>query len=186
MTKKRQFLGWWFVAIHVQSSVTLRYWVPLSVRLMKATPPLLSPLWLVMPLMLGKMPALLKMHRAPTQVPIMNNLWLWLFCVAAAQVAGWGRRVVKAGAEKEWWRPVQCVLCWFRFAAVANTWCFNLYNWTWRWYFYMEICQPCKWVKTEAGILEIMFHRFGYFFSHWNHEGWSREIIKNHFAVCDN
>lgn len=23
--------------------------------------------------------------------------------------------------------------------------------------FYMEICQPCKWAKTEAGILEIMF-----------------------------
>jgi len=33
-------------------------------------------------------------------------------------------------------------------------------------YVYMEICQPCKWVKTEAGILEFVFfiHRFGYFF----------------------
>ena len=71
------------------------------------------------------------------------------FCVATAQEA------VKTG--KEWWRAVQCVFCWIRFAAVAYIWCFILHNWTWRWILYMGDLWAMQMGKIGAGVLRIVF-----------------------------
>ena len=116
----------------------LRPCVPLLVCLMKATlallpmngdTPVAFPPWLVMPLLLWKMPALLKMHRASSHSWTASGC----SCFVWEQLKWLAGEAVKVGAGKEWWGAAQCVFCWFRFVAVANIWWFILHNWTSRW-----------------------------------------------------